>query len=104
MRHVYTAVSDWDAQMVRDLLITNGIDAIVEARSSLYTAGQDRVLILNDADEVRAIDIVRDFDVTLAGQPPDTGVVWTWRCPKCREEVEPQFDLCWNCGTAKPQT
>ena len=25
-----------------------------------------------------------------------------WRCPGCGEEVEGQFDECWNCGTAFP--
>ena len=24
----------------------------------------------------------------------------TWKCPKCgEEEIETQFDACWNCGT-----
>ncbi|MFT5469655.1 MAG: putative membrane protein YvbJ [Verrucomicrobiales bacterium] len=23
-----------------------------------------------------------------------------WVCPKCGEELEPQFELCWNCGTS----
>ena len=22
----------------------------------------------------------------------------TWKCPKCGEEIEAQFDACWNCG------
>jgi hypothetical protein len=22
-----------------------------------------------------------------------------WTCPKCREEVEDSFDVCWSCGT-----
>lgn len=103
MRHVYTALSDWDAQMVRDLLVTSGIEAIVEARANLYTAGQDRVLILNDSDAARAVEIVRTFSAKLSEQPQETGVVWSWRCPACREEVEPQFEVCWNCGAEKPQ-
>ncbi len=24
-----------------------------------------------------------------------------WRCPKCGEEIEDQFDACWNCLTAR---
>ena len=24
-----------------------------------------------------------------------------WICAKCREQVEPSFDVCWNCGTSK---
>jgi len=24
-----------------------------------------------------------------------------WNCPKCREQVEENFEVCWSCGTAK---
>ena len=24
-----------------------------------------------------------------------------WACPKCREKVEPNFDVCWSCGTSR---
>jgi hypothetical protein len=24
-----------------------------------------------------------------------------WKCPKCGEESEPQFDACWKCGTVR---
>jgi hypothetical protein len=25
----------------------------------------------------------------------------TWKCPKCGEDVEPQFGSCWKCKTKK---
>jgi hypothetical protein len=106
VKPIYTASGDWDAQMLRDVLVTRGIDAIVEGRFNPYpvSSGYDRVLIVNDEDEARAMEIVRDFHAHVAEQPRDTAVVWTWRCPNCREEVEPQFELCWNCGKEKPQS
>jgi hypothetical protein len=24
-----------------------------------------------------------------------------WQCPKCGENLESQFELCWKCGTAR---
>ena len=24
-----------------------------------------------------------------------------WACPKCAEKVEPDFDVCWSCGTSR---
>jgi hypothetical protein len=24
-----------------------------------------------------------------------------WKCKKCKEDVEDQFDVCWNCGSDK---
>jgi hypothetical protein len=26
-----------------------------------------------------------------------------WKCPKCGEQSEPQFDSCWKCGTVRKQ-
>lgn len=26
----------------------------------------------------------------------------TWACPACHEIVDGPFELCWNCGTARP--
>lgn len=26
----------------------------------------------------------------------------TWRCGRCREEIEGQFTQCWSCGTSRP--
>jgi hypothetical protein len=25
-----------------------------------------------------------------------------WRCPRCGETLEPQFEVCWRCGTERP--
>lgn len=25
-----------------------------------------------------------------------------WRCPRCGERLEPQFEVCWRCGTERP--
>ena len=27
-----------------------------------------------------------------------------WKCPKCHESVEDDFDVCWSCGTARDGT
>jgi hypothetical protein len=32
VKPIYTATGDWDAQILRDVLVTRGIDAIVEDR------------------------------------------------------------------------
>ena len=103
VRPVYISVAEWDAPMLRDILVSQGIDAIVEERFEVYESGGDRVLILNDADEPRALEIVRDFRTSTTGQQKGAATGWSWRCPQCREDVEPQFETCWNCGTGKPR-
>jgi predicted nucleic-acid-binding Zn-ribbon protein len=24
-----------------------------------------------------------------------------WHCPKCREKIDDEFDVCWSCGTSR---
>jgi hypothetical protein len=32
----------------------------------------------------------------------EINTVTTWRCPRCSEILEAQFDNCWKCGEAQP--
>jgi ActR/RegA family two-component response regulator len=27
----------------------------------------------------------------------------SWTCPRCGERLEPQFEVCWRCGTERPE-
>lgn len=51
--------------------------------------------VLDNADEARAKEIVREYRNEEASTPiaPD------WTCPVCKERVEGVFSECWNCGT-----
>ncbi|MGQ0657440.1 MAG: putative signal transducing protein [Chromatiales bacterium] len=46
-------------------------------------------------DEAEAATAERIVESTLARQP-DTGA--RWRCPRCGEWLEPQFQACWRCA------
>ena len=102
MRQVYAGTTDWDAQMVRDILISRGIDAIIEDQYHIYYSGADRVYVLNDVDEARAKEIIDEFRVNVTDHAPETRLTWNWRCSRCGEDVEPQFEACWNCGAERP--
>jgi hypothetical protein len=39
-------------------------------------------------------------DATKKKEPPKI-VGKSWKCPKCGEMSEPQFDTCWKCGEAR---
>ena len=51
---------------------------------------------LDDRKLEQAIQIVQE-----ALQPPES-TSWPWTCPQCREELESQFSVCWNCGSERP--
>lgn len=52
--------------------------------------------LLDDGDWKRAQPIVEDF----IQQGSDPGPPWT--CARCGEQVEGNFDICWNCGAPAP--
>jgi hypothetical protein len=101
MKRIYLAQQQWDAQMVRDLLLANGINAIVLPPNDPLKYGEQAVWIGNDDDEARALELVNTFRATPQVSLTDAAFVWPWQCATCGERIEPQFDQCWNCGTAR---
>jgi Putative prokaryotic signal transducing protein len=103
VKRVYTAKHAWDAQMVRDILAANGIDATVQqATTGLHHLERGSVHLMKEEDEAAAAELIREFDAGLRERRDDDRVVWPWRC-RCGEDVEPQFSACWNCGQERPQ-
>jgi hypothetical protein len=103
MKQVYSARDEVDAELVKNALVNAGIDAVVQSGGLSGVLGAIPV----SAETLPSV-WVRDDDADAAAQvvdafkhpAPPTGQPWT--CPKCGEVIEPQFDTCWNCGTAKP--
>ncbi len=53
------------------------------------------ICILDEADEERALEIVRSQKLPQAASGPD------WVCAACGETVPGNFDLCWNCSASE---
>lgn len=47
---------------------------------------------VDDGDHARALELIAALEQGTTGDAP------AWRCPRCGERIEPQFDRCWNCG------
>jgi len=52
---------------------------------------------VNKADRLRAQEILKNIN----DEPAPTK---RWTCPSCGETLEPQFELCWNCGSTREPT
>lgn len=52
-----------------------------------------QVWIERDADEARALEILRELRTPRAGPG--------WHCSQCGEACEPQFGACWRCGVPR---
>ncbi len=107
MTKVFVAQHPTEAHLVKGMLETNGIAAIVRGESLFGARGEapvtadtlPSVWVSDDNDAPAALEILAQYGpkATAAnlGRP--------WSCPSCREQIESQFSECWKCGTPRPE-
>lgn len=105
----------WQAEELRGILENAGIESFlrdevmgrIDAPALAAGAIGAVKLVVSAADVARAEEVVRDFGGRLGthddpGVPaPDLPPLPPWFCVHCGEQVEAQFDVCWNCGAAR---
>ena len=98
MKKVYDARDRLDAQLCADYLDSRGVRTHVQGGYLQGAVGEVppdfsmSVWAVHDHDEALARDLVTEY---LEPVPDDAS---QWRCPRCGEHIEAQFDICWNCG------
>ena len=115
MQQIFAARNDMEAHFVKGLLEQEGITVVLQGEALEGAWGDlplsDRALPslwVNEADVAAATPIIEEYqqrEQKLANEPDSddsTPKRPTWKCPKCGEYVEEQFDECWNCGAEKP--
>lgn len=102
MRRVYGSFDLVAVHHARNVLASEGIDAVVRNEILSSAAGelppadcQIELWVLSDADAPRAEALLR-----FERDAPE-GSVAPWRCDGCGEESEAQFTQCWQCGRAR---
>jgi len=107
MTEIYRAVHPAQAHLLRGLLESEGIDAVVIGEYGFSLRGEapvttetlPRVCVVNAEDAMRARAIAEAFD---AGRSVDGPSGVNWVCPQCGERIEGQFAQCWKCGAGHP--
>lgn len=65
----------------------------------MYAPVPMAALFVNKSDYDAARQIMDEQALDAAHPTPAAG---HWTCPQCGEQIEAQFDLCWNCGAERP--
>ena len=105
MQKLYEARDSLEAQLLKDRLQAQHIPAVVLGDGLLGGAGElpamvfPTVWVVESRDLAPAKRVLADF----LGAPAPEGAGRAWVCPGCGERVEATFDLCWQCGTARPE-
>jgi Putative prokaryotic signal transducing protein len=105
MHKVFTAAHPTEAHLVKGLLESEGIEAVVRGEALFGARGEAPVTVDTlpsvwvidpaDADRAAALIAVPAADAS-GGVPGDR----TWRCPACNESIGQEFSACWKCGAS----
>jgi hypothetical protein len=100
---VYSAQSALTVGNLRNLLLREGIESEVRIPFLAAASGDlpitecwSELWVLDDRDLGRAKKLI-----DAAIEPGEKTYV-PWKCAQCGEEVEGQFEACWNCGSSRP--
>ncbi len=98
MINIYETYDPGEAMVLSTLLTARDIpNSVRSARMSGHT-GTTSVWILKKADYNKAMELIREFDLSKLDDEIPGG---PWKCPECEENVDAVFDECWNCGTSR---
>lgn len=106
MERVYQAGDEVAAQLLKSELEAHGVEAWVEGEhlapllgGAIPAVGRKfNVCVVHDHEAPRARRLVEEWQARR-DTPSDAP---TWHCPRCGEENEPQFDICWSCEAERP--
>jgi len=105
MKKVFIARHPTEAHLVKSLLELENIESEVHGEALYCALGVvmtaetlPSVWIQDDGLEKKAREIVLRYEQGL-GSHCIIGKLWL--CPKCGEQLEPQFTTCWQCGTSR---
>ena len=79
MKQVFQAHDVIEAHLIKGLLESQGLTALVRGEAVAGLAGE----------------------VHASGPAKSVAAGAGWRCPKCAQDIEPQFTACWACGTER---
>lgn len=98
MMKIYSAENMVDAQLFKDLLQSDGIEALIKggylsgAVGELPPSGLITVWIVEDFYESRARERLKGFEAQQRQHQSDNF------CGKCGNSNPGSFELCWSCG------
>ena len=104
MKRIYTAADPLEASLLKAELESTRIACLIQGEYLTGGAGELSALsfpelwVMDDRDERRARELIQAFRQRAAAP----SISAPWYCPRCGESHEPAFDICWQCGAARP--
>ena len=89
-----------DVDVLKGMLAAEGVACEITNDTSAYPGAifYPELWVVEDSDFPKASAVLEVF---RAKPKPQLG---PWVCPRCAEQLEPQFLSCWKCGTTRDDT
>jgi hypothetical protein len=97
---VYKTESSAEAHFVKNMLIEEGVEAVVADEVALPTLITPSEVLVKRADEARARAIVEEYDDEKIRRAERED----WKCAVCGATVIGAFDICDACGADRPDS
>lgn len=100
---VYRAKHPEQGALILALLKQEGIDGKMDgailgsALGDIPAWSAAPTVLVSQEDFERARKIVTDWDAANLQKAKEPAEQAMWTCPECSEEVEYNFEMCWNC-------
>lgn len=106
MKKVFVAQHPTEAHLIKGLLESRDIPALVRGESLFGTRGEtpvtpDSLPSVWVADDGQAEEAMAILESHRASMSQSSESEASWRCASCGETVEFQFTACWNCGAER---
>jgi hypothetical protein len=99
MKQVFLAMYPGEAYVVRALLESEGIAAILQGYPPGGAPGAlPTVWVVEDSQVEKALATIATYE---QGGESGMGKGQAWSCPACGKKNESQFTECWHCGTSR---
>lgn len=99
MKRIYSEPNPIFIHQIKDLLEEKGIHSIIKNEHLSGGVGElppteiwPELWVVNKEDKRPAERLVEGFLESIKAKPGH------WKCSDCGEEIEGQFNICWNCG------
>ncbi|WP_371372308.1 DUF2007 domain-containing protein [Thalassotalea aquiviva] len=102
MQKIYSADNLIQVHHIKNILESHQIECIIKNQNLTSIAGE-----VPSVECWPQVWLINPEQADLANQlieQQKSGVIDTtlWECHSCREKIDANFEICWQCGTLKP--
>jgi hypothetical protein len=107
VKQVYVARDPIQANVLKELLESHGIEAVVQGERLFSVRGEVPVVyptvFVRDEQAAEALEVVKGFSESEKGTTEEVPESASWKCPVCGQENDAKFTECWQCAKQEPQ-